>query len=181
MPVLTGTPRKLTGNLTLRLYLRGRGDSRTQLRDSIVGNGDVRLDSVDLGGSRFLAALSTLVDKPYKIHVGSVSSSLVIKEGRVLSDRLTIDLGQPTPAELTGWTDFEGRVDYRPRLEGLPERVQSRGQEILSKLRIDVNEIASIRLRGTLDNLVLTVDGVPINERDDLRQIGHRLREKVMR
>jgi uncharacterized protein involved in outer membrane biogenesis len=181
VPVLAGTPRESTGNLTLRLYLRGRGDSRDELRESIVGRGDVRIDSVELGGSRFLAKLSTLLDKPSMVHVGTVSSLLTIKSGRVVSDKLTIDLGQAAPAEFAGWTDFDGRVDYHPRLEGLNERIQSRGQELLSRLKIDINDVASVRLRGTLDHLVLTVDGVPINEGRGLREIGHRIRDKAMR
>ena len=57
LPVLAGTPHESTGNLTLRLYLRGRGDTKSELRASLVGHGDVRIDSVELGGSRFLATM----------------------------------------------------------------------------------------------------------------------------
>jgi hypothetical protein len=181
VPVLAGTPRKLTGNLALHLYLRGRGDTRSELRESIVGHGDVRIESVELGGSRFLTALSTLVEKPSPVHIGTVSSTLAIKLGRVLSEKLSIDLGKGLPAELAGWTDFDGQLDYHPRLEGLSERIQSQGQEILARLKIDATEIASVRLQGTLDELVMTVDGVPLNETGGLRKLGYRLREKVWR
>jgi AsmA-like C-terminal region len=180
VPVLAGTPEKLTGKLTMDLYLRGRGETSEALRESVVGHGEIQLDSVDLTGSRFIGALCALVEKPSLGHVGTVHSTLAIKAGRVISDKLTLDFGKGHPAELTGWTDFDGRLDYHPRTEGLNERLQSKGQEALSRLKIDVKDVAGVRLYGTLDRLVLTVNGTPIEDKTRLREIGQRLREKVL-
>jgi AsmA protein len=180
VPVLAGTPDKRTGKLTMDLYFRGRGLSREALKESLTGQGDVRFESVDLSGSRFIAALSTLVDKPTTHHVGTIHSTIVIKEARILTDRLMLECGKDPAAELAGWTDFDGRVEYRPRVEGLNERLQSKGQELLARLRIDVKDVPNIRMTGTLGHLVLTVNGKVVDDKSRLRDVGQRLKERLV-
>ena len=180
VPVLAGTSGKPAGKLTLDLYLRGRGETSEVISESLVGHGEIQLESVNLTGSKFIGALCTLVDQPILGHVATVRSSLAIKTRRVTSEKLTLDFGKGPPAELTGWTDFDGRIDYRPRIEGLSERLQGKGKEVLSRLRIDVKDVAGVRLRGSLDRLELTVNGTPIEDRSRLREIGRRLQDRVL-
>ena len=182
VPVIAGTPNKLSGRLSLDLYVRGRGDSRDEIQSSLVGQGQIGLDPVDLTGSHLLSALGSLVanPNPKPTSVGSIHSKVVIKQGRVNSDDVAIDMGR-VPFSLTGWTDFDGHLDYQLKSDGLAERIQGKAKDLLTELRIDVNDLGNVRLHGTLDHLAVTVNGLPIEDRSRLREIGRRLRDKVMR
>ena len=97
----------------------------------------------------------------------------------------------PTPLVFSGSTDFECRVAYRLRTDGLTDKLPSRAREILSELAIEVDDLADVRFEGTLEALHLTFGGVPFDEngrdsrrdreRAKLREIGRRLRERVRR
>jgi AsmA protein len=184
VPVLAGATSTLEGKLSLDLYLRGRGDTRAMLHESLVGHGSATLDPIQLDGSNFLEEIGTLVELPEERRVGSVRSDLTIKGGKISTDNLTIELGK-LPIVLAGWTDFDGRVDYRLRPDRLEERLPDRARDLLSDLTVDLDELAGVTFRGTLDAPVLSLHGADIGrhseERPRLRELGKRLRDRVRR
>lgn len=189
VPVIAGAPDKIDGKLTLDLYLRGQGDSREALRKSVVGHGQVGFDPIQLDGSQLLGDLARVFDVPEKGCVAAVHGDLAVKEGRFATEKLVVDFGK-VPLVFTGWTDIDGRVNYRLRSEGYAEKLPGKAKEFLASLTVTPSELADLRVTGTVDALKLTMEGVELDAGDDgesgrrpdrLREIGRRFLDRVRR
>ena len=186
VPALSGTSKDLEGTLALDLYLRGRCESREALGRTVVGHGTVALDPVKLDGSRLVDAIAKVNGLAARDRVGSVRADLKVQNRKVLSDNLTLALGR-VPVVFAGWTDFDGRVDYRLRADGLSEKLSGQARELLSELRIDLDRVTDVRVQGTIDDLAVNAGGVPLDgpengrPADDLREIGRRVRDQFRR
>jgi AsmA protein len=195
-PVLSGPSGTPGGTLDINLYLRGKGATRAALRETVVGNGSISLDPIQLDDSRFLAELAAVVELPPQRRVGSVKSDFVVKQGRIASDNLTISLTK-LPIVLSGWTDFNGQVNYRIRGESVIERLPAKARDLLADLSIDASDLSAVKIEGAIDAPDLTVDGASLNltplgnrgdapgalgdDRQRLRELGRRLRDRILR
>lgn len=187
-PVLAGKPAGLEGRLDLNVYVRGTGTGRDDLRRTLAGRGSITLDPIRLDGSPLLADLVDVLGLPPKGRVGSARSDFTIKQGRVVTDPLKVDLGR-VPLELTGWTDFDGRLAYRLRAERLTDRLPDQARDLLTDLRIDVGDVTNVEVRGDLNRVSVTLDGRPLrqtvgapNEREKkLRDLSRKVRDRVLR
>ncbi len=180
------------GTLDLDLYLRGEGNTREALRRSVVGHGAVSIDPIELNGSKLMAAIESAVELPEPGRVGSVKSDFVIKQGRIGSDNLTVSVAR-VPFMLSGWTDFDGNLNYRVRTENLTDKLPARARELLGELANDPQtpSLSAVRVEGAYDDPTITIDGVPLNpsaggtrvgdDRHRLRDLGRRLRDRILR
>src|SRR5262249_56068465 len=97
------------------------------------------------------------------------------------------------PVTRAGWTDLEGKINYRMRVEGLTDRLPDRARRILGDLNLDVGSLTSLTVSGTLNQIAVQVNGVPIDgslfhesglrrdDRERLRQLGRQLRDRILR
>jgi AsmA protein len=198
VPVVAGTSDrvedKVDGRLDVNLYLRGQGLTCEAIRTSLIGHGTLSLDPIRLDGSRMLAGLAGLVELPVQGCVGSVKTDVEIKRGRISTENLTLNVAK-VPIVLSGWTDFDGRLDYRLKSDGLTGKLPANARNFLSELAIEPNRLAAARIRGTLDEFSVTIDGVPLDpsggvgadpsrrgeDRQRLRTLGKRLRDRMLR
>ena len=193
VPVLAGTPGSVDGKMMLDVYVRGQGSTREALRKSLIGHGSLGLDTIRLDGSKLVADLSRVVEIPAQSRVGSVKTDFVLQDGRITTDDFTLNLAN-VPIVLSGWTDFDGNLNYRLKTESLTEKLPSKARNLLSELDINLNDLADCKVKGTVDNLVVTVNGAPLNstkagkpdgaridDRQRMKELGRRLRDKFLR
>jgi uncharacterized protein involved in outer membrane biogenesis len=197
VPVVAGTSDrledKIDGRIDVNLYLRGQGLTRDAIQTLLVGHGAVCLNPIRLDGSKMLAELAHLVELPAQGRVGSVKTDFEIKRGRVSTENLTVNVAK-VPIVLVGWTDFDGRLNYRLKTDGLTEKLPGKARNLLAELAIDPNNLAALKVQGSLDTLTVTMDGVPLNpsgsgsdpvrrgeDRQRLRDLGKRLRDRILR
>ncbi|WP_165245791.1 AsmA family protein [Paludisphaera soli] len=158
VPVLAGATPRVQGDLTMDLYLRGDGETRELLKQTLVGQGRILIDPIELDGTELLAEVEKTVTLPTKSRMGSLRTDFTVKEGRVNTSKLALNIAK-APLVITGWTDFDGRLDYRMSLEGISERVPARARQLLAELDLDVDALSSLRLSGTVDDLNVSVLG----------------------
>ena len=191
LPILSDAPvsANLDGRFELDLYLQGRGSTTMELGRSLAGRGAIAVEPISLDRSEFVAELARAAKIPARDRVGSVRSNFEIGGGKVSSRDLTLKLAG-VPIVLAGWTDFLGRLDYQVRADGIASKIAREARGLLDDLPIDPDHLASLRVQGTLDRLVWTLDGVPItgkagesspNVEEKVRLIGRRLRERYQR
>jgi hypothetical protein len=192
VPVLAGAPANLNGRLHADLYLQGRGASWNALGQAMVGQGVIALNSIDLEGAPLLAELSKLVDLAHPRRLASIQSDFLIKDRRITTDHFTLNLLR-LPITMSGWTDLDGRVDYEMKVEGLTDRLPDRARRVLGDLNLDLGSLTTLTLRGTLNQMAVQVNGVPINgsllhesgprrdDRERLRLLGRQLRDRLLR
>jgi uncharacterized protein involved in outer membrane biogenesis len=188
VPVVAGTTNGAGGKLGLILAMKGQGATRAEVRRSLRGHGSVLLDPVDLDGSKLLASLDALGECPKHGRIGSVSADVEIDRGRVSSENLTIQVSQ-FPFVLGGWTDFDGRFDYAPRIDQITARLPSEARAWLPDLKAHFDQLAGLRLRGTPEKVEVTVHGHPLtgdpgrtdDERARFRETARRIRDRFFR
>jgi AsmA protein len=191
VPLLAGTLDNVAGKMDLEFYVRGHGRSRDEIQQSLVGRGMLRLDPLQFEGSRLVAELAEIVDLPTKDRTGSIKGEFQVERSRVSTHNMILTVGR-IPINFTGWTDFDGRLNYRVRTENLTDRLPGEARDLLSDLAIDLNKLTILDIRGTLDNLELTLDGAPLGDRrsdpgqrgDDrqrMLEFGRRLRDRILR
>jgi hypothetical protein len=189
VPILSGARASLDGRLDLDLYVRSRGSSAREIRETLTGQGTIALDPIRLDDSRIVAELATLVPLPAAGRVGSVRSDFAIGGQRVASKNLTLTVAQ-MPIVLSGCTDFQGRLDYRVKAEDLSGHLSAEARGLLADLPIDLDSLMALRVQGTVTAPELTLDGVSLAGRDParraddrarIREFTRRLRDRLLR
>ena len=195
VPVLLNPAGSLDGTLDIDLYLRGKGATRAAMRETVVGNGSVTLDPIHLDGSRFLTELAAVLELPAQRRVGSVTSDFEIKQGRIHSENLTVNFSK-LPIVLAGWTSFDGRRELpasRRKRDGTapgqsartaggpvdrrqgPLRAQDRRRDRRSRRHACGVPLTLTPAGGPGD------PSGPGDDRQRLREVGRRLRERILR
>jgi AsmA protein len=192
VPILAGSAIQMKGRMAMDVYLRGRGNSRESLLKSVVGQGNVSIDPIELAGTPLMNEVVKIAEIPEKEQVGALHSDFQVQDGRVATDRLTLAIGK-YPLVATGWTDFGGQLQYQIKLDGIAERLPDQAKKFVGSLEIDLNSWTSLRLSGSVDRVLFQPNGPAANVRstidqmlshDDkerLRLLGRRLRDKVLR
>ncbi len=193
VPVMAGATPKVQGEVTMEMYLRGDGADRELLRQTLVGEGRILIDPIRLDGSELVSEIEKAVPLASRGRVGSLRSDVTVKDGRIVTKKLALDVAR-TPLVVTGWTDFDGNLDYRMGLQGLAEKVPSKARRILAELDLDVAALSSLRLHGTVDDVQVSVLGrrlggdapsdrpaPPAERRDKLKVLGRELVEELLR
>jgi AsmA-like C-terminal region len=179
----------LQGNLDLNVYVRGTGLGRDDLRRTLIGQGTQTLEPVRLDRSPLVAELATALNLSETGQVGSVKSTFAIKGGRITTDDLTVDFAR-FPWILSGWTDFDGRLDYRLKAEQLvTARLPGGVRELQPELGGDPNGEGVVAITGSLDRASLSIDGKSLRavvgtsegRENKLRDLTRRMRERVLR
>ncbi len=188
IPVVAGSTDGVGGRFDLTLNFRGQGTTRSEVRRTLRGQGSIILDPVDLEGSRFLKQLDVLGDWPKESRIGSVSTDFKVEKERILTDDLTVRVST-FPLVLGGWTDFDGRFDYRSRVDRITAKLPREAKAWLPELKVSFEQLAGLRMRGSIDGIEVTVNGQPLTgdpsrpnaERAKFRETARQIRDRFFR
>jgi AsmA-like C-terminal region len=192
VPVLAGAPSAVKGRLNTDVYVQGQGTSWPALCKNLTGHGTIALNPIDLAGTPLVAEISKFADLSGPRRIGSIHTDFVYKDRRITTDHFSLNLGR-VPITMSGWTDLNGRIDYQMKIEGLDQRLPDKARRILGDLKLDVGSLISLTLRGTLNKMVVQVNGVPIDgnriretglkreDREKLRGLARQLRDNLLK
>ena len=191
VPVLAGTSLNLKGHLDTDVYLRGEGNGDA-LSKSLTGHGMIAINPIDLDGAPLIAELSKIAELSRQGRVASIRSDFVIQDRRVTTDHFTLNVGR-VPMTLAGWTNFDGHLDYRINLKGLTDRLPDKARRLLGDLNVDLGSLTVLTLRGTVNQMVVQVNGVSLDrgllkdagfkreDREKLRAVGRKFLDELTR
>jgi AsmA protein len=194
VPVLAGAPVESQGRLGANVYLSGRGQASAELSKSLLGHGTLTLDPISLGGTPLVAEFAKVVGQPEDGSMGSIHTSFVVKEGRIVTEDLSVNVGK-IPVSVSGWTDLGGGLDYQVRLDHLADRLPEKARQYMSSLDLDVNALTTLRLSGTVDQVTIRPVGAAAmgngkkglervlapEDRQRLKVLGRQIRDKLLR
>ena len=160
-PVVAGAGNTLDGRINLRIALGGRGFASARLRETLKGSGTILLDPINLDGSQLLREVEVFGRLPRSERVGSVQSTFEVGQGRVSTQDLTIKFAG-LPLVLAGWTDFDGKVDYRAKPELLEKKLPKGARSLLADLDLDLKDLGGLRITGSLDQVQVSMDRGPL-------------------
>ena len=192
VPVLAGASLNLKGHLETDVYLQGRGATGDALSQSLAGHGMIAINPIDLDGAPLIAELSKVAELSRNGRVASIRSDFVIQDRRITTDHFTLNVGR-VPMTLAGWTSFDGHLDYRINLKGLTDRLPDKARRLLGDLNVELGSLTTLTLRGTVNQMVVQVNGVSINrgllkdaglkreDREKLRAVGRKFLDQLTR
>ena len=152
----------------------------------------IALNPITLDGAPLVTELSKFADLSTSRRVGSIRTDFVLRDRRITTDHFTMNIAA-LPITMSGWTDLDGRLDYHMKIQGLNDRLPDRARRLLGDLKVDVGSLTTLTLRGTLNQMVVQLNGVPIDgsvfhdvklnrdEREKLKLLGRQLRDKLLR
>jgi len=170
VPVLAGAPLNLKGRLNSDLYLQGEGSNWETVRPTLSGHGVIALNPIDLDGAPLVSELSKIAELTRQGGAASIHSDFVVQDQRIATDHFTLDIGR-VPMTLSGWTDFDGHIDYRISLNGIDERLPDKARRILGELNVNLQSLRTLTLRGSVNKMVVQLNGISL-DRDLLRESG---------
>ena len=129
---------------------------------SLAGHGVIAINPVDLDGAPLIAELSKIAELSRQGRVASIRSDFVIKDRRITTDHFTLNIGR-VPMTLAGWTGFDGHIDYRINLKALTDRLPDKARRLLGELNVDLGSLTTLTLRGTVNQMVVQVNGVSLD------------------
>ncbi len=162
VPVLAGAPSAFKGRLNTDFYIQGQGASWGSLCRSLAGHGVIALNPITLDGAPLVAELSKFADLSSSRRVGSIRTDFVFRDRRITTDHFTMNIAR-LPITMSGWTDLDGQLDYHMKIQGLNDRLPDQARRLLGDLKVDVGSMTSLTLRGTLNQMVVQLNGVPID------------------
>ena len=171
VPVLAGASLDLKGHLDTDLICKGKGKTWDALSRTLAGHG-VDRDQPDRSRRMHRSSPNCRKSPSSKRQgrVASIKSDFLIGNRRVTTDHFVLDVGR-VPMALSGWTDFDGRVDYRINLSGLNDRLPDKARRFLSDLNVDLQDAQGADTQGTVNKMVVQLNGVSL-DRDLLREAG---------
>lgn len=188
-PVLAGSSVGLGGRMDLELYLRGNATSAEDLRRTAVGQGSLRIDPVILDRCVLVDELRGVLMLPREARVGSIQGGFTVSRGRVATRDLTVRVAG-VPLVLDGATDFSGALSYRLRAESLTRLVPEEILGALADLPLKVDDVLELRIEGTLEEPRVSMEGLPpmvdaqgrpVSDRERVRAVARRLRDRLFR
>lgn len=192
VPVVSGATSSIKGKLGADLYFRGRGPNWPKLCKALAGHGEVTINPIELAGTPLIAEISRFADLRGQRRLGSVRTDFIYRDRRITTDHFRLMVGR-VPIMMSGWTDLDGRVDYEMKVQGLADHLPEQARRILGDLKIDVGSLTSLCLSGTLDQMAVQVNGVPLDrgvlrearlrpdDREKIRQLSRQLRDRFLR
>jgi AsmA protein len=192
VPVLAGASLNWRGHLNSDLYIEGQGKTWDAVSRSLAGHGLVVLDPIDLDGAPLVAELSKIAELSRQGGGASIRSDFEIMDRRITTDHFALKIGR-VPMSLSGWTDFDGRIDYRINLAGLNDRLPEKARRILGELSVDLKSLQVLTLQGTVNKLVVRLNGISLDrdvlheaklkreDREKLRVLGRKLLDDLVR
>jgi hypothetical protein len=183
-----------TGELNLVGTIRGFADDAKPPLDSLNGQGEIHLSGLDLDGSKLYNEVRAAIPVPTRGGVGSLRGTFVLADRRVKSGDTVLRIGE-FPITLSGWSDFDGKLDYTIRCEKLTKAVNRiagklppEALELLSDLPLDdLGSLAEVRVTGSIDapNVKAAEGNLPLgrtpSDREKLKKVGRRFLERTLR
>jgi hypothetical protein len=176
VPILAGSSLNLKGRMHADFHLSASGSTRESLSRSLVGEGDVSINPIDLDGAPVVDELRKVVELSARGRVASIHTDFLVKDHRITTDHFTLNLGR-VALTMSGWTDLDGRIEYRINLDALTQRIPDKARRILGEMNVDLEGLGGLTLSGTVDQMVVKWNGMP-SERNALRENGLRREDR---
>lgn len=149
--------------LGLDAQFRGRATSSEALGRTLTGSGKITLDDLSLEDSRIFREVQAAMPVPTLSKLGSLKGQFAIADRRVSTNDTVLRVAE-VPINLTGWSDFDGKLNYLVKCEKLGKavskiagRLPMEARELLAELPIeDLNALAGVRVSGTIDHPSVT-------------------------
>ncbi|MDP7530000.1 MAG: AsmA-like C-terminal region-containing protein [Candidatus Scalindua sp.] len=112
VPVLAAPDGKISGKLSMTFDAKGNGlNWQDDLSKSLNGQGEFDIKDGHIKGGKITSKILKTFGKGGEYEFDNISTKFVIKESKIFNDDISIN-GKDFNIGLSGWTSFDGRLEY---------------------------------------------------------------------
>ncbi len=112
VPVLAAPDGKISGKLSMTFDAKGNGlNWQDDLSKSLNGQGEFDIKDGHIKGGKITSKILKTFGKGGEYEFDNISTRFVIKESKIFNDDISIN-GKDFNIGLSGWTSFDGRLEY---------------------------------------------------------------------
>lgn len=134
VPVLAARDGKISGKLNMAFSAKGKGLSwQDDLSKNLNGQGDINITDGYINGGMITGQIFETVGMKKEYAFDSITTKFVISDSKISNDDISVN-GRDFNIGLSGWTSFDGRLEYSADAETLSKHVGSDVRKVLGSL-----------------------------------------------
>ncbi|MFQ5788377.1 MAG: AsmA-like C-terminal region-containing protein, partial [Thermodesulfobacteriota bacterium] len=134
VPVLAAPDGKISGKLSMMFNAKGNGLKwQEDLSKSLNGQGEIDIKDGYIKGGKITSKILKTFGKGGEYKFDNISTKFVINDSKIFNDDISIN-GKGFNIGLSGWTSFDGRVEYSADAELLSKYVGRDAKRILGSM-----------------------------------------------
>jgi autotransporter translocation and assembly factor TamB len=149
VPVLAAPEGKLSGKLNMQFKAKGNGlNWKDDLSKNITGEGEIDIKDGYIKGGKVMTKVLKAIGGKREYEFEKVTTRFVIEDSKIINDDISVN-GKEFDIGLSGWTSFDGRIEYSADAEALGKHLGRDGRKILGAL--SGGSTLPIAITGTID------------------------------
>ena len=135
VPILAAPDGKLTGKLNMGFNANGTGlNWQDDLSKSLKGEGNIDIKEGYIKGGKVTSKiLKVLGGEGGEYEFDQITTKFVISDSKIYNDDISVN-GEEFDIGLSGWTSFDGRLEYSANAEALSKYVGRDAKRILQNM-----------------------------------------------
>ena len=124
VPVLAAPEGKLSGKLNMQFKAKGNGlNWKDDLSKSLTGEGDIEIKDGYIKGGKVTSKILKAVGGRGEYEFEKITTRFVIEDSKIINDDISVN-GKEFDIGLSGWTSFDGRIEYSADAEALGKHLR---------------------------------------------------------
>ncbi|MHC4321242.1 MAG: AsmA family protein [Planctomycetota bacterium] len=149
IPVLAAPEGKLSGKLNMQFKAKGNGlNWQDDLSKSLNGEGEIEIKDGYIKGGKVTSKILKAVGGRGEYEFDKLTTRFVIDDSKIINDDISVN-GKEFDIGLSGWTSFDGRIEYSADAEALSQHVGRDARKIIGAL--SEGSKLPIAVTGTID------------------------------
>ncbi len=131
VPVLAAPEGKLSGTLNMQFKANGNGlNWQDDLSKSLSGGGEIDIKDGYIKGGKVMTKVLKAIGGKREYEFEQIVTRFVIEDSKIINDDISVN-GEEFDIGLSGWTSFDGRIEYSADAEGLGNHLGGDAGKIL--------------------------------------------------
>jgi hypothetical protein len=149
VPVLAAPEGRLSGQLNMQFKANGNGlNWQDDLSRSLNGEGEIKITDGYIKGGKVMSKILKALGGRGEYEFDKITTRFVIADSKISNDDIRVN-GKEFDIGLSGWTSFDGRIEYSADAEALSKHVGRDARKILGAL--SQGSKLPIVVTGTID------------------------------
>ena len=149
VPLLAAPEGKLSGKLNMQLKASGNGlDWQDDLSKTLSGKGEIEIKDGYIKGGKVTSKILKAVGGRGEYEFEQITTRFIIEDSKIINDDISVN-GKEFDIGLSGWTSFDGRIEYSADAEALGSQLGGDARKILGAL--SEGSKLPIVVTGTID------------------------------
>ena len=149
VPLLAAPEGKLSGKLNMQLKANGNGlDWQDDLSKTLSGKGEIEIKDGYIKGGKVTSKILKAVGGRGEYEFEQITTRFIIEDSKIINDDISVN-GKEFDIGLSGWTSFDGRIEYSADAEALGSQLGGDARKILGAL--SEGSKLPIVVTGTID------------------------------